>query len=255
MFSDRLKFAENLKRLRGKFGMTQKQLAKELNMSQQAIAKWETGKSEPSHEMTIRLSEFFGVTLDELLGNEKPPSLGRYTQNVEGQPLRERAIIAIEKMGSFHGVELNPLPQSINVPEYKQIVGEKFYLDDGADDDWILTWMDCNFVMLCPDDSMIDVGISRGDVVYVRTQQSVHNGDVAVIIYKNRLLIRRVNFINDDIVLIANKLQVVRRIDSADDEVILDAENSQYSRIVLRGENVENMTIVGKVLFSVSTKK
>lgn len=65
-------FANTLKELRSERGMTQKQLASEINMSQQAVAKWETGKAEPSYEMTMRLADLFGVSVDYLMaGNSQ----------------------------------------------------------------------------------------------------------------------------------------------------------------------------------------
>lgn len=47
--------------------MTQEQLAEYLNISSQAVSKWETGLSAPDIDMLPRLAVFFGVTVDELL--------------------------------------------------------------------------------------------------------------------------------------------------------------------------------------------
>lgn len=44
------------------------QLAKELNISQSAIAKWELGKTEPGASALILLSRFFNETTDYILG-------------------------------------------------------------------------------------------------------------------------------------------------------------------------------------------
>lgn len=61
-------FADRLKALRCKSGISQFELAKQLNMSQQAVAQWEAGKSEPSIEMLVNLAEFFHTTTDFLTG-------------------------------------------------------------------------------------------------------------------------------------------------------------------------------------------
>lgn len=53
-------------------GMTQQQLADKLNISFQAISKWETGQAYPNIDIICDLAEILGVTVDEILsGNEK----------------------------------------------------------------------------------------------------------------------------------------------------------------------------------------
>ena len=52
---------------RKKSGLSQSQLAKKLNVSQQSISQWENGTREPSIEMLKKLAEIFGCTIDELV--------------------------------------------------------------------------------------------------------------------------------------------------------------------------------------------
>lgn len=58
---------DKIKLLRRKRKLTQSQLANELNVSAQAVSKWEKGLSYPDIETIIKISEFFGVTTDYLL--------------------------------------------------------------------------------------------------------------------------------------------------------------------------------------------
>lgn len=60
-----------LKEFRAKFNMTQKDLAERLQMSQQAIAKWENGTAEPSVKHLRELAVIFGISVDNLLGDSK----------------------------------------------------------------------------------------------------------------------------------------------------------------------------------------
>ena len=53
--------------LRRKQGLTQEQLARQLNTTRQAVSKWESGKSEPDIATLIRLGEMFEVSMDYLL--------------------------------------------------------------------------------------------------------------------------------------------------------------------------------------------
>lgn len=70
-------FSERLKILRSQAGMSQKELAERLFVSQQSVAKWETDKSTPNPEMVARIAEVFGVPSDYLLGisDVQSPSL------------------------------------------------------------------------------------------------------------------------------------------------------------------------------------
>ena len=60
---------KRLKTLRKKCDMSQDDLAKLLGLTQQAIGKWERGKSDPSNADIVRLANLFSVTTDYLLGN------------------------------------------------------------------------------------------------------------------------------------------------------------------------------------------
>lgn len=61
-------FSERLKELRNERGLSQSDLGKALNMSQQGIAKWEVGTATPNPEMLSRIALFFGVSVDYLVG-------------------------------------------------------------------------------------------------------------------------------------------------------------------------------------------
>ena len=61
-------FGERLRELRCLKGMTQKDFAKELNVSGNTIHCRETDKQEPSMYMLIVISNFFDVSLDYLFG-------------------------------------------------------------------------------------------------------------------------------------------------------------------------------------------
>ncbi|RGB75502.1 helix-turn-helix domain-containing protein [Anaerococcus nagyae] len=55
---------EKIKNKRKELNFTQEYLAKELNISRQAVSKWEKGLSEPSMDNLVKLSEIFGVDID-----------------------------------------------------------------------------------------------------------------------------------------------------------------------------------------------
>lgn len=62
---------KNLSAIRKQHGMTQQELAEKLDVSRQAVSRWEQNVSEPSTENLIRLGTLFGVSVDFLIGNER----------------------------------------------------------------------------------------------------------------------------------------------------------------------------------------
>ena len=60
-----------LQTLRKKNRITQKELAEALHISQTSVSKYERGESEPDLEMIIKMSDFFGVTIDEFVRGTK----------------------------------------------------------------------------------------------------------------------------------------------------------------------------------------
>ena len=61
-------FPEVLRKLRRDKKLSQGALARELDITQQAVGKWETGRSQPDPEMLRRLADFYSVSADFLLG-------------------------------------------------------------------------------------------------------------------------------------------------------------------------------------------
>lgn len=63
-----MEFKDRLKELRQAKGLSQMQLARELNLSQSAVAKWELGKTEPTASAIIKVAKYFNETTDFMLG-------------------------------------------------------------------------------------------------------------------------------------------------------------------------------------------
>lgn len=64
-----MKFNENLKYLRKEANLTQEQFAEKLNVSRQAVTKWESGQSYPDIQNLKEMADMFNVTMDALVGD------------------------------------------------------------------------------------------------------------------------------------------------------------------------------------------
>ncbi len=65
---------ERLKKLREERGILQRQLAEMLKLTQQTISLYESNKREPDAETLSKIADFFGVTIDYLLGRTDNPN-------------------------------------------------------------------------------------------------------------------------------------------------------------------------------------
>ncbi|MBQ2412795.1 MAG: helix-turn-helix transcriptional regulator [Anaerotignum sp.] len=66
-----MEFCEKLQELRKSRGLTQEELAEALYVSRTAVSKWESGRGYPSIDSLKEISNYFSVTIDELLSGEK----------------------------------------------------------------------------------------------------------------------------------------------------------------------------------------
>lgn len=65
-----MKYGQIFKELRLEKKLSQRDLAKETGISQQAISFWEQNKRTPNMDDCIKLADFYKVTLDELVGRD-----------------------------------------------------------------------------------------------------------------------------------------------------------------------------------------
>lgn len=65
-----MEIGNNLKKLRTNKGMTQKELAEALSVSYQAVSRWENNEVEPDISTLSKLSQIFGVSVDEIINGE-----------------------------------------------------------------------------------------------------------------------------------------------------------------------------------------
>ncbi|MBR6052046.1 MAG: helix-turn-helix domain-containing protein [Clostridia bacterium] len=113
-------FGQRFGRFRRAKGLTQEDVAEKLNISPQAVSKWENDLTSPDISVLAEISEMFGVTLDELLGKE-------VAKPVEVLPPEERR--DINKMMLKMTVDSEGDKMRINLP----MALVKVFLNSGAE--------------------------------------------------------------------------------------------------------------------------
>ena len=90
-----------------------------------------------------------------------------------------------------------------------------------------------DFALTCKGDSMINARIFDGDIVYIHQQDTVENGEIAAVLIDNEATLKRVRLF--------------------DDHISLEPENPQYRPLVLWGEEMNTVRILGKAVAFTST--
>lgn len=93
--------AQNLRYLREQKGLSQREFSEIFGLSSSAVTMWEREQRKPDIEMIVWLSEYFDVTLDELVLKELKPPLPLYALNIKY--LRKKKDITQEDMAVFLG--------------------------------------------------------------------------------------------------------------------------------------------------------
>lgn len=90
----------------------------------------------------------------------------------------------------------------------------------------------CDFVLRCKGDSMIEARIFDGDVVYIREQPDVENGEIAAVVIDGQ----------------GESEATLKRVYKQRDQIVLMAANAKYTPSVLTGEAAARVRILGKAV-------
>lgn len=130
----------------------------------------------------------------------------------------------------FSALGLSPLPKTIQKPRLGVIAcGEPLLTEenfDGFDD--VPIDVKCDFTLKCKGDSMINARINDGDIVYIKCQPTVENGQIAAVMVNGETTLKRV-FIYEN-------------------KVVLQAENPRYEPFIYVNEELNNIRILGKAV-------
>lgn len=123
-----------------------------------------------------------------------------------------------------------PFPEMRKVPLIGSIACGAPILADEHIEDYvdIPRHISADFALTCKGDSMINARIFDGDIVYIRQQDTVDNGQIAAVLIDSEATLKRVRLF--------------------DDHISLEPENPQYRPIVLWGEDMNTVHIIGKAV-------
>ena len=196
-----------LKEIRKEKGLTLEALATLVGTSRQTVHRYESGIiSNVPHEMVSALARALGVSPSTLMGWDGD-SAEKYPENI--MPISAKRLPILGDIAC----------------------GEPIYASEERDS-FISTdiGLDADFCLRAHGDSMIGARIFDGDIVFIRAQDSVDNGEIAAVIINDEATLKRVYYYPDDA------------------KLILSAENPKYAPFVYVGDELNEIKILGKAV-------
>ena len=95
---DQTKIGLFLKELRYEKGITQEQLAEQLNVSNRSVSRWETGSTLPDISLLVELAEFYEVDIKEIIDGERKSEIMKKEEKEIAEKMSDYATLEKETM-------------------------------------------------------------------------------------------------------------------------------------------------------------
>lgn len=204
-FKDRLAEAMNIR------DISAAELSRISGVNEGAISQYRAGKYKASQRSLDKLARALNVSIPWLMGADVPMD---------------------ESSHPAHKLPSNclPLPRTVKKPRLGAIACGKPILavENISEYDDVPITIHCDFTLLCKGDSMIDARIWDGDVVYIRQQPEVENGEIAAVRIGEEATLKRVYYQNGTLTLMP--------------------ANAAYAPMVYTGPELNDVQIEGKAV-------
>ena len=198
-----------IRKRREELGLSQEELAKRMGYkSKSSINKIEMGINDIPQSKVVAFAQALNTTTAYLMGND--------TDQKPNKPVFD-----------------NLFP--IELKKYRLLgeiaCGEPIFCNEDRES-YIMsgTQIDADFCLRCKGDSMINARIYDGDIVFIREQSQVENGDIAAVIIDDEATLKRVYYYPEQNI------------------VILKSENPKYADIILQNKTLNTVRILGKAI-------
>ena len=204
-----MSFSELLKQCRKQQGMSQAERASKLGVTQQAVGKWESGKSSPDPTTVARIAEILSTTADFLLGLYRPVASSNTPEERFFGNYAESLIPVIGTVKAGYGALAFEADYG---QEYARVNDPSNY-----------------FYIVVRGDSM-EPRIQDGDLGLVHKQDTLENGGLGVLVYGDE------------------GEGTLKRYLQRGNCVVLQPFNLAYNEMVIKGEDLNRLHIAGRVV-------
>lgn len=195
-------------KLRDEKGLKDADVVKATGITKSTFSDWKSGRSKPKQDKLQKIADFFEVSLDYLTTGENVP--------------------ASISVSNIFPIELKRFPMlgeiACGKPKYTNEDRESYIMAG--------TNIKADFCLKASGDSMVNARILDGDIVFIRQQDMVDNGEIAAVVVNNdsEATLKRLFYYQDKGLL------------------ILKAENPAYEDLIFQGEELNEVHILGKAV-------
>ena len=201
-------FSERLRTLRREHALSQGALGDKLGLAKSTINMYESASREPSFATLSAIADCFSVDVDFLLGKTDRRRADR-TLPEGARPITRRRFPMLGEI-------------ACGEPIFAEEDHESFI--DAASE------IDADFCLTARGNSMIGARIFDGDVVFIREQPTVENGEIAAVIIDGEATLKRWYFTKEE-----QKLMLV-------------AENPAFPPLLFLGEELSRVRCLGRAV-------
>lgn len=160
---------ENIKLLREKYGLSQKELGLIAGVSDKAVSTWEQGLKEPRMGAIQKIADHFGLQKSNII-EENGLTLKMLSIHTALQPAKYRKFKVLGNIACGQPIEA--------VQEQEEYIETDLNIH-------------ADYVLHCQGDSMINARIFDGDYVFIREQPVVENGEIAAVCMDGTVTLKR----------------------------------------------------------------
>ncbi|MBQ7757028.1 MAG: helix-turn-helix domain-containing protein [Oscillospiraceae bacterium] len=221
-----IEVGKRIKTRREQIGLTQEELGNLLWLNKSTIQRYETGKiSKIKLPVLHAMAKQLNVNPDWL--SAKTDNMGSFEEKYESYKDTASFIDSYDNLSPIH---LKKFPMLGEIA-----CGEPIWADEDKEH-YVMAGMDikADFCLTAKGDSMVNARINDGDIVFIRQQPIVENGEIAAVIIGNEATLKRWYFYKEE-----SKLMLV-------------AENPKYPPLVYMNEELETVRCLGKAVYFMS---
>ena len=173
-------------------------------MNKSTLSRYENGLQEPIYTVVVNLAELFGVSVDYLSGSDMDSF---FLKRGNLRPIKTKKFPMLGEIACGKPIYANE--------EYETFVEASENIN-------------ADFCLTAKGDSMINARIFDGDIVFIREQPDVENGEIAAVLIEDEVTLKRVYKYE-------NRLE-------------LRPENPTYKVLNYEGEELNHIRILGKAV-------
>ena len=199
-----MNIGQRLKQLRDAKDFTQEDVGKMIGVTKATINRYETGEIDIKRTVAIKLAEVFNVSPAYIMGWEDNQNIYSF-DNI--RPIKKKKFPMLGEIACGKPIYCNEAYET--------------YIEAAED-------IQADFCLIAKGDSMINARIFDGDIIFIKEQPIVQNGEIAAVVIEDEATLKKI-YIKTD-------------------KIILRPENPVYDDIIYEKEDMNMVKILGKAV-------